>query len=128
MLALVFYTKVQKDKNKTYNWIYLMLLIATFLLFGYIILNFSRIALSGGVLSNIDYGVGFFAIFLILIAGYFTSKNLLILVLIFFAYALFGRYAPAAISHSGFSINRLLSHLVWGSQGIFGVAIGVCAS
>lgn len=128
MLALVFYTKVQKDKNKIYNWIYLMLLIATFLLFGYIILNFSRIALSGGVLSNIDYGVGFFAIFLILIAGYFTSKSLLILVLIFFAYALFGRYAPAAISHSGFSINRLLSHLVWGSQGIFGVAIGVCAS
>lgn len=33
-----------------------------------------------------------------------------------------------ALSHSGFSLERLINHTVWGSQGIFGITIGVCAS
>lgn len=124
ILMLSFYLKMRKSGNSAY----VGPMIIAFLVFGYIILNFQRIALSGGILYNLDYFVGAMALILILLAGFNSSKNLLVLVLISVAYAIFGRLAPEAISHSGFTLNRLISHLVWGSQGIFGVAIGVCAS
>lgn len=102
--------------------------IVAILVFGYIIFRYPQIVTSGGILRNLDYLVGLLGLLLVLILGLFYSKNLLILVLLFIAYALFGRYAPLSLSHSGFSINRIISHMIWGSQGIFGVTMGVCAS
>ena len=37
-------------------------------------------------------------------------------------------YIPGPLGHTGFSMKRVLSHMVWGSQGIFGVGIGVSAT
>ncbi|NLW42900.1 MAG: TRAP transporter fused permease subunit [Tissierellia bacterium] len=123
-LALV----LNKNKNEKIYYFSILLSIMTIVAFIYIIYRYPQIISDGGILKNIDYLMGLLALILIFILGYFYSKNLLILVFLFTAYALWGKFAPIFLSHSGFSINRIISHMIWGSQGIFGVTIGVCAS
>ena len=57
-----------------------------------------------------------------------ACPSLAVLGLIFLAYNFFGKYIPGPLGHTGFSMKRVLSHMVWGSQGIFGVGIGVSAT
>lgn len=126
MLVLAFIINIPKEEKIKY--IYYCLATITIFIFGYIILKYPSITMSGGVLNKIDYVVGLVAILLVAFSSFKYSKNLLILVAIFIVYALFGRLMPVAISHSGFSLERLISHTIWGSQGIFGITMGVCAS
>ena len=48
--------------------------------------------------------------------------------LLFMAYALFGRWAPGLLRHSGESWSNLVNHLYLTSQGIYGIAVGVVAT
>jgi len=50
---------------------------------------------------------------------------LMIVAVVFLSYCLFGPYMPDVIAHKGASLNKLLSHQWFTSEGVFGVAIGV---
>ena len=47
---------------------------------------------------------------------------------VFLAYSLAGPYMPDVIAHKGASINKLVSHQWFTTEGVFGVAIGVSAT
>jgi TRAP transporter 4TM/12TM fusion protein len=47
---------------------------------------------------------------------------------VFIVYALAGPYMPDVISHGGASLNKLASHMWLGTEGVFGVALGVSTS
>ncbi|WP_150909597.1 TRAP transporter permease [Marinobacter halotolerans] len=47
---------------------------------------------------------------------------------IFIIYAVAGPYMPDVISHGGASLNKLASHMWLGTEGVFGVALGVSTS
>ncbi|OZB14174.1 MAG: C4-dicarboxylate ABC transporter, partial [Marinobacter sp. 34-60-7] len=47
---------------------------------------------------------------------------------VFIFYSLAGPYMPAVISHGGASLNKLASHQWLGTEGVFGVALGVSTS
>lgn len=47
---------------------------------------------------------------------------------VFIIYAVAGPYMPDMISHGGASINKLASHMWLGTEGVFGVALGVSTS
>lgn len=126
MLFLAFIIKSRKKEH--YKYLLIILSILTIFVYGYIIFKYPYIIESGGMLNNLDYIVGLLAILLILFAGFFYSRNLLILVLFFIAYTFLGKYMTFSLSHGGFSLNRIIGHLVWGSQGIFGITMGVCTS
>jgi TRAP transporter 4TM/12TM fusion protein len=57
-----------------------------------------------------------------------TGPAVPIIALVFIAYALFGRYLPEALSHRGYTIERLCTYLSLSTDGIFGVPIGVSAN
>ncbi len=46
----------------------------------------------------------------------------------FLAYGLMGPYMPDFLSHKGYSPQRLVSYLVWTTEGIFGIPIAVSAT
>ena len=46
----------------------------------------------------------------------------------FLVYGLLGPYMPDFLSHKGYSINRLVSYLVWTTEGVFGIPIAVSAT
>ncbi|MFD1882293.1 TRAP transporter permease [Paracoccus pacificus] len=43
-------------------------------------------------------------------------------------YALLGPYLPGILAHRGYSVTRIVNHLYVGTEGIYGVAVGVVAT
>jgi len=76
-----------------------------------------------------DYMMGVLAIVLVLEATRRTMGNLLPAIGIFcLLYALFGRYLPGMLAHRGYSVVRVVNHIYIGTEGIYGIAVGVVAT
>ncbi|NLA98422.1 MAG: TRAP transporter fused permease subunit, partial [Spirochaetales bacterium] len=86
------------------------------------------VAKRGGYLINADLWLAGITMVLIFEAGRRACKNLAVLGLIFLLYNFLGMWIPGELGHVGFSVKRVLNHMIWGSQGIFGVGIGVSAT
>jgi TRAP transporter 4TM/12TM fusion protein len=43
-------------------------------------------------------------------------------------YAIFGRYLPGDLAHRGYSVARVVAYLYKGTEGIYGIAVGVVAT
>lgn len=106
----------------------ILLIALTVLTFGYLILNYTRIAQSGGRLTDFELLIAGVALLLAFEAARRASGNLAVLALIFLAYNWFGKYLPGRLGHNGFTIKRVLSTQFWGTQGLLGTGIGVSAT
>ncbi|HZH92750.1 MAG TPA: TRAP transporter large permease subunit, partial [Tissierellaceae bacterium] len=96
--------------------------------FSYFVLNYNRIAMTGGFVSDFENLIGLVAIALVFIAARRASGGLVWLSSIFLIYNFLGRMIPGTLGHGGFSASRIIGHMFWGSQGIFGSGIGVSAT
>ncbi len=94
----------------------------------YLVVYFPRVARSGGRLNTNDLYVAGIGIILVFEASRRACGNLGILAAIFLAYNWFGAYIPGALGHNGLTLKRILSTQFWGTQGIFGIGIGVSAT
>jgi len=84
------------------------------------------LALRPGLPSDLDLAVSGFGIVLLLEAARRAlGPPIVIIALLFLAYIFFGNYAPDIIAWKGASFSRAMSHLWLGTEGVFGVAIGV---
>lgn len=97
-------------------------------LFWYLLKNYTVVAKRGGYLYNPDLWIAGITMVLIFEAGRRACKSLAVLGLIFLLYNFLGMWIPGELGHVGFSAKRVLNHMIWGSQGIFGVGIGVSAT
>jgi len=43
-------------------------------------------------------------------------------------YALLGRYMPGMLGHRGYPVDRIVNHIYLGTEGIYGIAVGVVAT
>lgn len=105
-----------------------LLLGATIFTFAYLLKNYIPVARRGGYLLDIDLFIAGLAVTLVFEGARRACRNLAVLGLIFLLYNFLGMWIPGELGHVGFSIKRVLNHLIWGSQGIFGVGIGVSAT
>lgn len=96
--------------------------------FGYLILNYDRISISGGRIDDFEVAIGGVALLVVFEAARRASGNLAILAFIFFAYNWFGEYLPGYFGHNGFSLERVLTTQFWGTEGVLGTGIGVSAT
>ena len=120
--------KTEERKRKVPPIYDILLLGMSIAVFGYMIVNYQRVATTGGFLNQNDLIIAGIAILLVIEAGRRTSGNLAVLALVFVLFNFWGKFVPGSLGHSGFTIKRVLSHMFWGSQGIFGVGIGVSAT
>lgn len=130
LFTFLLYPTYRKEKKKIsippiHDIVFFLL---TIIVFGYMITNYQRVAMTGGFLNTIDLIIAGIGIVLVVEAGRRTSGNLAILALVFLLFNFWGKFVPGTLGHSGFTIKRVLSHMFWGSQGIFGVGIGVSAT
>lgn len=105
-----------------------ILLAAVVFVFGYFIMEYQAIALKGGYVSQYETYLGLVGVVLVFVAAKRACGSLSYLALIFLLYCFFGQYIPGAFGHSGFTLKRIIGHMFWGSQGIFGVGIGVSST
>lgn len=126
---LLFPATMKENRKRNQPSIFDFILIAvTFFVFAYFVQNYNRIALTGGFVSDFENIIGFIAIVLVFFAAKRATGGLVWLSAIFVAYNFLGRMVPGTLGHGGFSLSRIIGHMFWGSQGIFGSGIGVSAT
>ena len=107
------------------DWVFILGSIGSFT---YLILNYTRIAQTGGRISDMEVGIALVAIVCVFEAARRASGNLAILAVVFLAYNWFGAYLPGYFGHNGFTLKRVLITQFWGTQGVLGTGIGVSAT
>lgn len=106
----------------------LLLSALSILTFGYLILNYARVARTGGRVSQLDLLIAGVALVLCFAAARRACGNLAVLAALFLAYNWFGQFLPGSLGHNGFTLKRVLSVQFWGTQGLLGTGAGVSAT
>ena len=96
--------------------------------FGYLILNYTEITLRGGYFLPVDYFVASVGVIICFEMARRVVGSLAALAGVFFLYNFAGEWIPGAFGHTGFSWDRVVEHMFWGSQGLLGVGVGVSAT
>lgn len=95
----------------------------------YVFFRFDLIALNSGILNQTDLIVGGLLILVILEASRRASGWALpILMSIALLYCYFGAYFPGFFKHSGMSVYRIIQYMVWSTEGIYGLVLGVSST
>ncbi len=126
---LLFPAYSNEKRKRTIPPVYDILLIgATIGTILYLLGNYISVAKRGGYLNSMDLWVAGLAMLLIFEAARRACRSLAWLGLIFLLYNFLGQFIHGDLGHVGFSIKRVLNLMIWGSQGIFGIGLGVSAT
>ena len=94
----------------------------------YLILNWKELYISPFLTpTGLILGLAVIAIILELIRRT-VGLSLAIIVLIFIAYTYFGNYIPGFLAHRGYNLERIVVQVFAGTEGIYGIPVGVCAT
>ena len=95
---------------------------------GYLFLFYSELSQRPGLPTTFDLVAAVAGLVLLLEAARRAlGLPMVILAVVFMVYIFFGPYMPDMIAHRGASLNKGMSHLWLGTEGVFGVAVGVSA-
>ena len=125
---LLFPMKKNMPKDKL-PWYDVILAVIGAASWGYITVNFESIVRRAGIYTTTDIIIGIIGILIVFEAcRRIVGLPILIISIAFIIYALFGAYAPGFLNHRGYSIQRLVSHLFYNTEGIMGTPIGASAT
>ncbi len=92
----------------------------------YLTLNYAQLADRMGAPTSTDLVVAVCGMLLLLEATRRAlGPPLMVVALIFLTYTFAGPYMPEVIAHKGASLQKAMSHQWLGTEGVFGVALGV---
>lgn len=95
----------------------------------YILLNYHDLVLRAGTVTPTDVAVGILGIVMVIEAARrIVGLPIVIVVLCFIAYGFLGPYMPGPIAHRGLTLNQMVGHLFFTTEGVFGIPLGVSAS
>ena len=95
----------------------------------YVFVRFDQIAMHSGILSQTDLWVGGLLILVVLEASRRASGMALpLLIGIALLYCRFGELFPSFFRHSGMSLHRIIQYMVWSTEGIYGLVLGVSST
>ncbi len=82
-----------------------------------------------GMATPLDIAIGIIGVILVLEAARrVVGLPIVIVALVFIAYAFAGPYLPGKMAHRGVTIDSLVEHLWYTTEGIFGTPIGVSST
>ncbi len=95
----------------------------------YIVINFDTLVRRSGNNTVLDVIVGIIGILILFescrrIVGF----PIMIIASIFVIYAFTGKYLPGFLHHRGYSLQRVVCHLFYNTEGIMGTPIGACST
>jgi TRAP transporter 4TM/12TM fusion protein len=111
---------------KAYN---LVIIIATVVSGVYMLTTWEQRVLGIQSTTNMEIVLGFLAVLAVLeVTRRSTGPILPIIAIVFLVYAKFGQYFPGILNHKGYTIDRLVSVIYLGINGVYGTALGSSAS
>ena len=95
----------------------------------YLTINYTRLMETAGDYTKVDMVVGIIGTLLTLEAARrVVGLPIMIIASSFLAYAYFGAYFPGFLTHRGYSIERIVSHMYFTTEGILGIPLGVSST
>jgi TRAP transporter 4TM/12TM fusion protein len=115
------------DRTSWADW---PLTLAAIAISGYFLVFFDDVFIARvGAPIAVDYMMGVLAVVIVMEASNRTMGPMLSAIgMGCVLYALWGRYMPGVLAHRGYSVDRVVNHLYLGTEGIYGIAVGVVAT
>ncbi|MFB1097143.1 TRAP transporter permease [Terribacillus sp. JSM ZJ617] len=128
LIYLLFPAK-RKSKDKRIAWYDYLLAALGFYVGAYWPVMYDNIIAQGGQMTTLDFITGGIAVLLVLEATRRTvGLPIVIIAILFMAYAYWGRQLPDFIVHPGVDIDTLVNSLFFTTEGMLGTPIGVSAT
>lgn len=95
----------------------------------YIVINYQALVMRAGAATQLDIIMGIIGILVVLEAARrVVGIPMVIIALVFIAYAFAGPYLPGKLAHRGASFQTLVQHLYFTTEGVFGIPLGVSST
>jgi len=95
----------------------------------YIVTFYRQLVMRAGTATPLDIVVGLIGVLLVLEAARrVVGLPIVIIALVFIAYAFAGPYIPGKLAHRGVNFESLISHLYFTTEGVFGIPLGVSST
>lgn len=95
----------------------------------YIIFMYDQLVLRAGTVTPTDMAVGLIGVLLVIEgARRVVGIPMVIVVIAFLGYAFAGPYAPGILAHRGLSVDEVVGHLFFTTEGVFGIPLGVSST
>ncbi|MCR4401312.1 MAG: TRAP transporter permease [Firmicutes bacterium] len=128
LLAFLLYPASKRGIRKL-AWYDVVLAVIGAFVMSYLVWNFKELLVRAGAYTTFDIVIGAIGILLVLEATRrVVGIPILVVVCCFLAYAYFGRYVPGFFQHRGASITRLVGHMFFTTEGMFGIPLGVSST
>lgn len=124
-LTYLLYPATRKSVRKL-AWYDVALAVLAVFVMSYPVWNFHPLLIRAGAYTRLDIIIGALGILLVLEATRrVVGIPILVVVCVALTYCYFGRYIPGFFQHRGASLQRLVSHMFYTTEGIFGIPLGV---
>ncbi|MDY0222484.1 MAG: TRAP transporter permease [Desulfobacterium sp.] len=130
IFPILFLSKGSKIfSGKTEDFVNVLMVLMNLACFGWYVLNWERLYIDPN-LKPTDFVMGTIGMLLVLEATRRTAGlSITILILLFVIYAIIGRSIPFKfIAHQGYTLQQIVYLVFYGTEGVFGTPISVCAT
>ena len=95
----------------------------------YILIQYQELVLRAGTVNNVDLVFGTIGVLLVIEATRrVVGIPMVSVVFVFLVYAFVGPYAPGLLAHRGLTMEQLIGHLYFTTEGVFGIPMGVSST
>lgn len=129
--ALIFllYPASSSWSRNSMNWFDVLLAILGVCSAMYIVVFYQDLVLRAGFNTETDFIIGLIGTILVFEAARrVVGWPMIIVAALFMLYALIGPYIPGILGHRGVSMQELIGHLFYTTEGIFGIPMGVSST
>ena len=130
-LALVYilYPTRKSWSRSRVHWFDLLLAILSVAAPLYIVIFYKDLVMRAGITTTTDMLVGGLGVLFVMEAARrVVGWPIVTVAILFLGYAFAGPYLPGAFAHQGVTINGLVGHLFYTTEGIFGIPLGVSST
>ena len=137
LLAFLLFPAFKKSPRNTLPWYDVALGLIGAACWMYIVINFqmytkgaaNTLVSRAGNYTTVDVVIGIIGIMILFEScRRIVGLPIMIIAAAFVAYAFAGKYLPGFLHHRGYSLQRVVCHLFYNTEGIMGVPIGACST
>lgn len=129
LLAFLLFPPTKNSPRNTLPWYDIVLGLIGMACWLYIVVNFDSLVRRSGNNTPLDVAVGIVGS-LVLFESCRRIVGLPIMIIAgsFIVFAFAGKYLPGFLHHRGYSLQRVVCHLFYNTEGIMGTPIGACST
>ncbi len=129
LLAFLLFPATKKMPRNTLPFYDVLLGLAGAGCWMYIVINFDTLVRRSGNNTTLDVIIGIIGILILFEScRRIVGLPIMIIASVFVIYAFVGKFLPGFLHHRGYSLQRVVCHLFYNTEGIMGTPIGACST